>query len=216
MPPGAPTRPSSASPPPTPGSPPPSHSIPILTSQSPAERSQPRIPFAHALLSFYPPGAEIGLVPCAGGGSTLTDWARGSRLYSQLVRRTKESVYGGGCEIKAVIWFHGKSDALSEEATATAAYGSRMKKFIGDLRRPRFVDLRFDLGIGCNFVGDEGLVEKVREAQLGMDLTGVICVDSLGLQLNDDGIHLTTQGQIELGRMLTEAYVYNFVRPTQQ
>ncbi|KAH0462339.1 hypothetical protein IEQ34_009914 [Dendrobium chrysotoxum] len=215
MPPGAPTRPSSASPPPTPGSPPPSHSIPILTSQSPAERSQPRIPFAHALLSFYPPGAEIGLVPCAGGGSTLTDWARGSRLYSQLVRRTKESVYGGGCEIKAVIWFHGKSDALSEEATATAAYGSRMKKFIGDLRCELGLPSLSFIQVAISW-GDEGLVEKVREAQLGMDLTGVICVDSLGLQLNDDGIHLTTQGQIELGRMLTEAYVYNFVRPTQQ
>lgn len=92
----------------------------------------PAMPFAHALLPFLPPGSEIGLVPCAEGGTAIAEWQRGSRLYSQLVRRTEEAVGDDGGEIRAVIWFQGESDTLSEEAAA--AYGSRMENLIEDLR----------------------------------------------------------------------------------
>lgn len=56
----------------------------------------------------------------------------------------------------------------------------------------------------------------MREAQLGMDLAGVVCVDADGLPLNDDGVHLSTQAQVELGRMLAEAFVNDFLPLTQQ
>lgn len=53
--------------------------------------------------------------------------------------------------------------------------------------------------------------EKVREAQLGINLQNVVCVDAKGLHLKEDHLHLTTEAQVKLGHMLAEAYLKHFV-----
>lgn len=53
-------------------------------------------------------------------------------------------------------------------------------------------------------------MEKVREAQKGIDVPNVICVDAKGLQLKEDNLHLTTEAQVQLGHMLAEAYLTHF------
>lgn len=58
--------------------------------------------------------------------------------------------------------------------------------------------------------GDEKYIEKVREAQLGIKLPNVVCVDAKGLKLNDDNLHLSTEAQIQLGQKLADAYLYHF------
>lgn len=50
-------------------------------------------------------------------------------------------------------------------------------------------------------------IEKVREAQLGMKIENVVCVDAKGLQLQEDNLHLSTQSQVVLGQMLAQAYL---------
>ena len=57
--------------------------------------------------------------------------------------------------------------------------------------------------------GDK-FVERVREAQLSMNVENVVCVDAKGLQLKDDNLHLTTKAQVHLGLMLAQAYLSNF------
>ncbi|PKA51482.1 putative carbohydrate esterase [Apostasia shenzhenica] len=169
----------------------------------------PGMPFANFLRPQIPQDSDIGLVPCAEGGTAIIEWERGSRLYSQMVRRAKEAVSSSAAaEIKAVIWFQGESDTLSDEDAG--AYRGRMEKLIGDLRS--------DLGLpSLPFIqvaiasGDEGRVETVREAQLGFDLDGVACVDAKGLPLNEDGLHLSTAAQVALGRLLAETYEKRFL-----
>lgn len=58
--------------------------------------------------------------------------------------------------------------------------------------------------------GDEKYIEKVREAQLGIKLPNVVCVDAKGLKLNDDNLHLSTEAQVQLGQMLADAYLSHF------
>lgn len=59
--------------------------------------------------------------------------------------------------------------------------------------------------------GDGKYIEKVREAQLRINLPNVVCVDAKGLPLKDDHLHLTTEAQVRLGLMLADAYLKNFV-----
>jgi Carbohydrate esterase, sialic acid-specific acetylesterase len=46
--------------------------------------------------------------------------------------------------------------------------------------------------------------------QLGLNLPNLVCVDAMGLQLNSDHLHLTTNSQVKLGKMLAEAYIIHF------
>lgn len=59
--------------------------------------------------------------------------------------------------------------------------------------------------------GDERYIEIVREAQKGIDLPNVVCVDAKGLKLKEDNLHLTIEAQVQLGQMLADAYLSHFV-----
>jgi lysophospholipase L1-like esterase len=50
----------------------------------------------------------------------------------------------------------------------------------------------------------------VREAQKGINIPNVICIDAKGLQLKEDNLHLNTEAQIKLGHMLADAYLTHF------
>ncbi|KAI8548641.1 hypothetical protein RHMOL_Rhmol07G0289800 [Rhododendron molle] len=52
--------------------------------------------FADALLAYDPGLGVVGLVPCAIGGTKISQWVRGSFLYDQLVRRAGAAARGGG------------------------------------------------------------------------------------------------------------------------
>ncbi|RRT84028.1 hypothetical protein B296_00004958, partial [Ensete ventricosum] len=58
--------------------------------------------------------------------------------------------------------------------------------------------------------GDTHYLEKIREAQLGISMPNVLNVDAMGLPLNEDNLHLTTEAQVLLGNMLAEAYAKHF------
>ncbi|KAJ3679512.1 hypothetical protein LUZ60_017523 [Juncus effusus] len=155
-------------------------------------------------------GAVVGLVPCAVGGTAIKEWKKGSKLYNQMIRRAKESMeIGDGGEIKAVLWYQGESDCESDHASET--YGENLERFIKDVR--------YDLGFPClPFIqvalasGEKKNIDKVRKAQLGLNMTDLVCVDAMGLALNPDKLHLTTNSQVKLGEMLAEAYITKFMQ----
>ncbi|KAI4316667.1 hypothetical protein L6164_024623 [Bauhinia variegata] len=147
---------------------------------------------------------EVGLVPCAIGGTRISNWTRGSPLYNNLVRRATESVKDGSGTIRALVWYQGESDTVREEDAV--AYKANFQRFILDLRS----DLRIPslLIIQVALASGEGkFTEKVREAQLGIKLSNVKCVDAKGLQLKEDKLHLTTASEVHLGIKLARAYL---------
>ncbi|OMO63283.1 hypothetical protein COLO4_32601 [Corchorus olitorius] len=144
----------------------------------------------------------IGLVPCAVGGTAIKEWARGEELYENMVKRSKESVKSKG-EIKALLWYQGESDTLTQEDAE--AYKGNMETLIHNVRE--------DLGLPSLPIiqvaivsGDEKYIEKVREAQFGINLPNVLCVDAKGLPLKEDNLHLTTEAQVKLGQILADAF----------
>uniref|UniRef100_M8CD78 Sialate O-acetylesterase domain-containing protein n=1 Tax=Aegilops tauschii TaxID=37682 RepID=M8CD78_AEGTA len=62
--------------------------------------------------------------------------------------------------------------------------------------------------------GNKRNIEKVREAQLSINLLNVVTVDAIGLPLNEDNLHLTTEAQVKLGESLAQAYISNFLQAT--
>lgn len=92
----------------------------------------PGMAFANSVRSLG--GSKIGvvgLVPCAVGGTKISEWARGSVLYNQMVTRAKVGLREGGI-IRAVLWYQGESDTVNVEDAR--AYKGRMEKLIADLR----------------------------------------------------------------------------------
>ena len=51
------------------------------------------------------------------------------------------------------------------------------------------------------------LKEIVRAAQLGIDLPDLQTVDAKGLPLEQDHLHLSTAAQVQVGKMLANAFL---------
>lgn len=98
----------------------------------------PGMPFANAVLTRDPAIGVIGLVPCAIGGTNITQWAKGGFLYDQLVRRTQAALKNGGV-LRAMLWYQGESDTINREDADD--YKGRLEKFFkevrADLKHPR-------------------------------------------------------------------------------
>lgn len=165
----------------------------------------PGMSFAHTVLRKDPTVGAIGLVPCAVGGTNIRKWARGGFLYSRLIRRS-EAAARGGARIRALLWYQGESDTVSVEEARK--YRDRLRKF--------FMDVRTDLQlptlpiIQVALATQEGpFIEIVRKAQLGVgvDLPHVKTVDAKGLEVGYDHLHLTAAAEVELGKMLADAFL---------
>ncbi|XP_038888271.1 probable carbohydrate esterase At4g34215 [Benincasa hispida] len=150
----------------------------------------------------------VAVVPCAVGGTAIREWARGEKLYEEMVKRARYSVKDGG-EIRAILWFQGESDTSTEHDAD--AYQWNMEKFVANVRRdlalPSLPIIQVALASGFKYI------EKVREAQLGMKVENLVCVDAKGLELQEDNLHLTTNAQVILGQMLADAYLTHFAAP---
>ncbi|XP_031288107.1 probable carbohydrate esterase At4g34215 isoform X3 [Pistacia vera] len=153
----------------------------------------------------------VGLVPCAVGGTAIREWARGEKLYENMVTRSKESLKSGG-EIKCLLWYQGESDTSTQHDAD--AYQRNMETLIHNVRE--------DLGLPSLPIiqvaiasGDKRYMKKIREAQMGINLPNVVCVDARGLELKEDHLHLTTGAQVKLGHILGEAYFKHFAGSAQ-
>lgn len=55
--------------------------------------------------------------------------------------------------------------------------------------------------------GEGPYVDVIRKAQMEIKVPNVKIVDAMGLQLQPDGLHLTTAAQVRLGPMLADAFL---------
>lgn len=164
----------------------------------------PGMPFANTVLKKDPSIGVIGLVPCAVGGTSITEWAPGGFLYKNMIKRTKAATRGGG-KIRALLWFQGESDTKTLEDAKM--YKVRLERF--------FKHVRHDLELPNLTVIQVGIatalgpyMELVREAQREINIGNLKYVDAKGLQIGPDYTHLTTAAQIQLGQMLADAFLH--------
>ncbi|XVE70143.1 hypothetical protein DITRI_Ditri10aG0048000 [Diplodiscus trichospermus] len=163
----------------------------------------PGMSFANAVLTKDPNFGLVGLVPCAIGGTTISEWERGKFLYEQLVKRAQMAQQSGGV-YRAMLWFQGEADTINQEDADL--YKGRLKRFFNDLRSDLHAPVLpiFQVALAS---GEGPYTAEVREAQLKIGLQNVKCVDARGLPLEPDELHLTTPAQVKLGEMLGDAFL---------
>ncbi|OIT19410.1 putative carbohydrate esterase, partial [Nicotiana attenuata] len=153
----------------------------------------PGMSFANSVLEKDPSFGVIGLVPCAIGGTNISEWVRGGVLYNQMIRRTEAALQGGG-KLQALLWYQGESDTQNLEDAIL--YKFRLKRLFESVRRdlqsPTLPVIQVALASSLG-----PYKEQVRKAQLGINLPNVRTVDAKGLPVGIDYVHITTLAQVQ-------------------
>ncbi len=168
----------------------------------------PGVAFGQTMFNLS--GVPQGLIACAHGGTTMTDWnpeqkqLDGKSLYGATLRRFHKN----GSRVAGIVWYQGCSDANENDAPL---YTDRMKTLVAafrkDLGNPQ---LPFGLvQIACyhsTITGQEKYWNSIQDQQrlLPKIIKNLITVPAIDLEL-DDCIHISGSDQQRLGRRLAQA-----------
>lgn len=155
--------------------------------------------FADSVSKHY--GADIGLIPCADGGTTLEHWKKDGLLYTNALYQAKLAMRTS--EIAGVLWHQGESDC------SDGKYQIYKEKCL-----EIFKALKSDLGLSdvpflvgglgsflANF-DDNGknypfINSELREMEKENDYIGYVSAD--GLTANPDNLHFNAKSLREFG-----------------
>ncbi len=148
-----------------------------------------------------PGAAEIGLIPCAVGGSGMDKWIPGGELYTNAVARTRIALADG--TLKGILWHQGEHDATT--AALASAWKDKFASMV-DAFREEFGDVPFVAGELGHYLGGYGagdlqwrtINRSLHELEGVLPLYSVVRAD--GLTPNDDILHFDTASLRELGR----------------
>ncbi|OWM73158.1 hypothetical protein CDL15_Pgr001272 [Punica granatum] len=163
----------------------------------------PAMPFAKGILERNPSYGTIGLVPCALDGSSISRWQRGRYVYGNLTTRAEAAVKSGG-KMEALLWWQGGAD--SDNIDKARKYKEDLTKFFQDIR----ADLKLPKLLIIQVVippGRKPFTGIVREAQLSLNVPNVENVNPHVLPLEADGIHVTAQAQVTVGKLLSNKFL---------
>jgi len=175
------------------------------------------ISFAHKLDSLMGGNVRIGLVPCASGGTGITDWLNNNwfaytgnyYLYTNLINRAKQAqAYG---QIIGMIWHQGENDATQ---SLYPAYRANLKTFLTkvrtDLGLPGLPIVLGELGTYLSANTTYPRYDSINVAINNMKkiLTKVDIASSAGLICNSDITHFTAASQVEYGKRYASLF-YN-------
>lgn len=159
------------------------------------------------------PEREIGLIPCAVGGSRIDDWAPGQKhaqtgiyAYDAMLERVRNAGKNG--KIKGIIWHQGEGDSSPERSIV---YEEKLKAFFKRLRkdtRTRKVPIIIGT-LGDSYVKKtpsaadvNAIIEKFPEEN-----KRVYSVSSSGLKDLGDGTHFDAASAQEFGRRYAERFL---------
>lgn len=152
---------------------------------------------------------QIGLIPCADGGSSLDDWAVGGALFDNAVFQATLARRTG--KLDGILWHQGESDSFSERSSL---YYDKLAVIVDAFRHElKSPDLPLVIGGLGDFLtgGRYGKYfteyNLINEALLKFAHTKANCyfVTAAGLTSNPDGLHFDAFSQRKLGIRYFEA-----------
>jgi len=172
----------------------------------------PGLSFAQAVVETQK-NRNMGLIPCAEGGSGIDDWKSGARhsqtgiyAYDAMVARVKTAKKEG--KLKAILWHQGEQDSKEENA---AVYEEKLIQFFRQLRKdtgakktPIILATLGDFYADKNPVANR--INKII-TELPGKLQNVYYVSSAGLGHKGDEVHFSTAAQRALGKRYAEKYL---------
>ncbi|WP_240543440.1 sialate O-acetylesterase [Spirosoma foliorum] len=173
----------------------------------------PGFSFAKRLAETYPE-MNIGLIPCAVGGSGIDVWKPGayyeptqSHPYDDALRRAKKALENG--QLAGFIWHQGESDSEPEKAIVyEEKLAELVQRFRKDLNAPH---VPFVVGTLGDFVVNRDPEAKiVNEAlqQATKHIPNSYCVVSEGLTDKGDSTHFDTHSARILGQRYADVFIH--------
>jgi hypothetical protein len=150
------------------------------------------------------PGARIGLIPAAVGGTSLEQWRFGGDLYNQALDRLRSARKCG--RLAAILWHQGESDANRAEASATyaARWVALMQHLRADAGAPDVPIVVGELGEFISRPFAHVVAEQIHALPQLLDHVAV--VSAKGLTDKGDKTHFDSASQRELGRRYGAAF----------
>ncbi len=153
---------------------------------------------------------QIGLIPCADGGSSLDDWAVGGTLFENAVFQAKFAQRIS--KLSGILWHQGENDSF---AGRSAVYYDKLS-IIVDAFRSELDALNIPFiagGIGDFLSGGRygkyfTEYNEVNQAlhKYAAETPNAYFVTSTGLTANDDGLHFDAVSQRKLGVRYFESF----------
>ncbi|KIO75075.1 acetyl xylan esterase [Pedobacter lusitanus] len=152
---------------------------------------------------------EIGLIPCADGGTSLDDWAVGGALFENAVFQTKLAMRIS--KLNGILWHQGENDSFGG---LSALYYDKLSIIVDAFRRELDApDIPFITGGLGDFLSDGRYgkyfteYNQVNSALQKFAETKPNCyfVTANGLTANEDGLHFDAVSQRRFGVRYFEA-----------
>ncbi|MBP1903465.1 hypothetical protein J2Z32_000077 [Paenibacillus turicensis] len=156
------------------------------------------------------PDEEIGLIPCAEGGSSLNDWHPEGILFQHALSEARFAMQSS--QICGILWHQGESDSYQ---SLHKAYYKKLTLIIETLRKKLNLD-ETPLIIGGlgDFLGKSGFGQHATEyrqvneqlQRFANEQQNCYFVTAMDLTANPDGIHLDAVSQRKFGYRYFEAF----------
>ena len=169
--------------------------------------------FADAYANYY--NTDVGLIPCAEGGSSLEKWQVDGQLFLNAYYQAKLAMNVG--TLTGIIWHQGEAESGLEARAVT--YYDRFLTIMNTLQERLGVRVPIVVGeLGRFFVnhpGKHGYIDVVN-AQLHRlaELPNIAIATSEGLTDRGDSLHFDAPSQRIFGRRYFDAY-QTLVQPTE-
>ena len=156
-------------------------------------------------------GEQIGLIPCAEGGSSLDDWAVDKNLFKNAVIQAGFAMQDS--ELIGILWHQGESDSYGG---GYQTYYKKLQVIIESLRKElNAFEVPLIIGGLGDFLGKNGFglncteYELVNEQLLkfAREQENSCFVTAEGLTPNPDGIHMDAVSQRRFGVRYYVAFV---------
>ena len=153
---------------------------------------------------------QIGLIPCAEGGSAIDEWNIEGALFRHAISEAKFAMETS--ELIAILWHQGESDSHSEKYKD---YYQKLNALVNSLRKELGVlEVPFIVGGLGDYLGKSGFWRSCVEYDLinqellryAENNSNCYFVTGEGLYSNPDGIHINAESQRRLGIRYFEAY----------
>ncbi len=163
--------------------------------------------FADAYAKAF--GVRVGLIPCADGGTRISQWMPGEVLYDHAVMMAGLAMRTS--KLCGILWHQGESDCHSDEELA--AHGEKLIHMMRSLRRD-LGDEKLPIVMGELSesitekwkVGQRPVAMNAAFAEHAKALAPCAVASSRGLALKEDGIHFNSASLRVFGRRYFEAY----------
>jgi hypothetical protein len=160
------------------------------------------------------PGATIGLIPCAIGGTHIDAWQPGAldaptktHPWDDAMRRAKPALAAG--TLKGILWHQGESDAKRDLAPAYAAkLAALITRLRTELDAPDVPFIAGQLGQFTNRPWDEfqqQLDQTLRDLPNKVPRTAFVSAE--GLTDRGDKLHFNAESYREFGKRYAAAYL---------